>query len=259
MQSPTIEFVNHASVIISYEKISILTDPWFNGTAFDNGWRLMHELQNKEIGDILKKITHIYISHEHPDHFRPNFFTNENIKKVLIDKKIEFLFQETKDKRIVNFLKKQGFKVRELNSKNKVKLNNNIQVQIIKSGFYDSLLTFETPDCKILNLNDCPIKDSDELEKFRKRYGTFDVLLTQFSYAAWKGGVDNRIYRKIAADEKLEVVERQARILGCKSVIPFASFVYFSNELNFYMNDSINTPEKVINFFSDKKTKAIFL
>ena len=219
----------------------------------------MHELQDKEIDDILKKITHIYISHEHPDHFRPNFFTNENIKKVLIDNKIEFLFQDTKDKRIVNFLKKQGFKVRELNSKNKVKLNNNIQVQIIKSGFYDSLLTFETPDCKILNLNDCPIKDSDELEKFRKRYGTFDVLLTQFSYAAWKGGVENKIYRKIAADEKLEVVERQARILGCKSVIPFASFVYFSNELNFYMNDSINTPEKVIDFFSDKKTKVIFL
>ena len=58
MQSTTIEFVNHASVIISYEKISILTDPWFNGSAFDNGWRLMHELQNKEISNILKKITH---------------------------------------------------------------------------------------------------------------------------------------------------------------------------------------------------------
>ena len=259
MQSPTIEFVNHASVIISYEEISILSDPWYNGTAFDKGWRLMHELQDIEISNVLKKITHIYISHEHPDHFRPTFFTNEKIKKILIDKKIEFLFQETKDKRIVNFLKKQGFQVRELNSKNKIKLNNNIQVQIIKSGFYDSLLIFETPDCKILNLNDCPIKDSNELERFKKQHGTFDILLTQFSYAAWKGGADNKIYRKIAADEKLEVVEKQARILECKSVIPFASFVYFSNELNFYMNDSINSPEKVINFFNDKKTQIVFL
>ena len=249
MQSPTIEFVNHASVIISYEDVSILSDPWFTGTAFDNGWRLMHELQDEEVINVLKKITHVYISHEHPDHFRPTFLANDNIKKILVDRKIEFLFQNTKDKRIVDFLKKQGFKVRELNSNKKIKLNNNIEVQIIKSGFYDSLLTFETPDCKILNLNDCPIRDSDELKKFRKQHGTFDILLTQFSYAAWKGGVNNKIYRKIAADEKLETVERQARILDCKLVIPFASFVYFSNELNFYMNDSINTPEKVIKFF----------
>jgi len=258
MQAPTIEFVNHASVIISFEEISILSDPWFDGTAFDNGWRLIHEIENKDAENILKKITHIYISHEHPDHFRPAFFTNENIKKILIDRKVEFLFQYTSDKRVVNFLEKQGFKVRELNSKNKIKLSNKVQIQIIKSGFYDSLLIFETPDCKILNLNDCPIKETEELKKFRKKFGTFDVLLTQFSYAAWKGGIENKIYRKIAADEKLKAVEKQARILECKFVIPFASFVYFSNELNFYMNDSINTPQKVVNFFSDKKNKVIF-
>ena len=259
MQSPTIEFVNHASVIISYEDVSILSDPWFAGTAFDNGWRLMHELQDEEVINVLKKITHVYVSHEHPDHFRPTFLANDNIKKILVDRKIEFLFQSTKDKRIVDFLNKQGFKVRELNSNKKIKLNNNIEVQIIKSGFYDSLLIFETPDYKILNLNDCPIKGSDELKKFRKQHGAFDILLTQFSYAAWKGGINNKIYRKIAADEKLETIERQARILDCKLVIPFASFVYFSNELNFYMNDSINTPEKVIKFFSDKKAKVVFL
>ena len=259
MKQPTIEFVNHASVIISYEEISILSDPWFDGTAFDYGWRLIHRLENKYVEDILKKITHIYISHEHPDHFRPTFFTNENIKKILIDRKVEFLFQYTQDKRVINFLKKQGFKVRELHQKYKIKLSNKVQIQIIKSGFYDSLLIFETPDYKILNLNDCPIKETDELIKFKKKFGTFDVLLTQFSYAAWKGGIENRIYRKIAADEKLETVEKQARILQCKSVIPFASFVYFSNELNFYMNDSINTPQKVVSFFSDKKTNVIFL
>ena len=124
MKSPTIEFVNHASVIISYEDVSILSDPWFSGTAFHDGWRLMYELQDNEITDILKKITHVYISHEHPDHFRPTFLANDNIKKILVDRKIEFLFQNTKDKRIVDFLKKQGFKVKELNSnkKNALKL-----------------------------------------------------------------------------------------------------------------------------------------
>ena len=59
MKSPTIEFVNHASVIISYEDVSILSDPWFSGTAFHDGWRLMYELKDNEITDILKKITHV--------------------------------------------------------------------------------------------------------------------------------------------------------------------------------------------------------
>jgi len=259
MKFPTIEFVNHASVIISYEEISVLSDPWYNGTAFHEGWRLMHETNDNQIDEILKKITHIYISHEHPDHFRPIFLSNQHVKNIILEKNIEFLFQETKDKRVYNFIKKQGFKVKELNSKEKLNLNDNIEVQIIKSGFYDSLLIFKTPDFKILNLNDCPIKDLDELKKFKKQHGSFDLLLTQFSYAAWKGGIDNKSYRKMAADEKLETIEKQSRILDCKHVIPFASFIYFSNQLNFYMNDSINTPEKVISYFSDKKTKVTFM
>ena len=50
-----------------------------------------------------------------------------------------------------------------------------MQIQIIKSAFYDSLLTFKTSDIKIINLNDCPMRDENELKKFRKKYGTFDV------------------------------------------------------------------------------------
>jgi len=259
MKPPTIEFVNHASVIISYNQTSILSDPWYSGTSFHEGWRLIHETKDDEIINILDKITHIYISHEHPDHFRPSFYTNKKIKKILLNRKIEFLFQYTKDKRIINFIKKQGYAVKEFHPNEKIKINNDIEVKIIKSGFYDSLLILKTPNFKIINMNDCPIKNENELNKFKKEHGEFDVLLTQFSYAAWKGGVDNKVYRKIAADEKLETVEKQARILGCKSVIPFASFIYFSNELNYYMNDSVNTPEKIINFFSGKKANIVVM
>ena len=259
MKSPTIEFVNHASVIISYNQTSILSDPWYSGTSFHEGWRLIHETEEDEIINILKKITHIYISHEHPDHFRPSLFTTEKIKNILLSRKIEFLFQYTKDKRIVNFIKKQGYAVKEFNLNEKIKLNNDIEVQIIKSGFYDSLLILKTPNFKIINMNDCPIKSENELNKFKKEHGDFDVLLTQFSYAAWKGGVKNKVYRKIAANEKLETVEKQGRILGCKSVIPFASFIYFSHELNYYMNDSVNNTEKIINFFSGKKINIVIM
>ena len=259
MKSPTIEFVNHASVIISYEDVSILSDPWFSGTAFHDGWRLMYELQDNEITDILKKITHVYISHEHPDHFRPAFLANKNIKNILIDKKVEFLFQNTADKRVVSFLKKNGYTVGELNENEKINLSHDVQVQIIKYDFYDSALIIKTPGLKILNLNDCPMREENEINKFRKKHGNFDIVLSQYSYAAWKGGANNKIYRENAAKEKLECLERQATILNCKTLIPFANFVYFSNELNSYMNDSINTPEKVINKFLNKKFDTVIL
>ena len=56
---------------------------------------------------------------------------------------------------------------------------------------------------KILNLNDCPLRDISQIKRFKKTYGTFDVLLTQFSYAAWKGGELGKVVRENAAKEKL--------------------------------------------------------
>ena len=69
-----IEFVNHASVLISCNEISILSDPWYFSSIFNQGWRLIYENQIKYIEEVLSRTTHIFISHEHPDHFNPKFF-----------------------------------------------------------------------------------------------------------------------------------------------------------------------------------------
>jgi len=259
MTKTNIQFINHASVLISHGDTKILSDPWYNGTVFHNGWRLLYENEEEKIHDILKTITHIFISHEHPDHFNTNFFLNQTIKNVLIKMNVEILFQHTKDKRVFNFLNKNGFNIRELKPSEKIYLGKDLQAKIIKHDFYDSSLILETPNIKILNVNDCPLREEQEIIKFKNKHGSFDILLTQFSYAAWKGGKKNKVYREKAAEEKLETIEKQATILNCKSIIPFASFVYFSNELNFYMNDSINTPEKINKRFLNKKFNVVFL
>ena len=68
-----IEFVNHASVLITHEKIGILSDPWYFFSVFNKGWRLLHENEIDYIESVLSKSSHIYISHEHPDHFNQDF------------------------------------------------------------------------------------------------------------------------------------------------------------------------------------------
>ena len=254
----TIEFVNHASVLINYGKIGILSDPWYSQSVFHNGWRLLYENSEEYIEKVLDNTTHIYLSHEHPDHFNPAYLLTEKIKNKITEKKIVFIFQKTKDRRVVNFLESKGFVCYEFDqSKNKI--SENIEIQIVKHDFYDSSISIKTPDSKILNLNDCPLRDISEIKKFKKKYGTFDVLLTQFSYAAWKGGEHGKEIRENAAKEKLNDISNQSKILDCKKVIPFASYIYFSNKLNFYMNDSVNTPERVYDYLSKNSLSPIIM
>ena len=78
-----IKLINHASIFLSNGKKSILTDPWYSGSVFDGGWKLLYENKVSEIVKILNETNYIWISHEHPDHFSVSFFRDygEIIKK----------------------------------------------------------------------------------------------------------------------------------------------------------------------------------
>ncbi len=252
-----IEFVNHASVIFTGEKINLLSDPWYSLSAFHNGWNLIYENLDSDISNIIEKITHIWISHEHPDHFSVPFFIK--YKELLKIKKIKILFQETQDKRVINFLKSLNLDTIELKNEKKILLDKNFAITCVKSGFYDSALLVEIDNRKIFNLNDCPIESIDEIKKFNKKFGSCDVLLTQFSYAAWKGNKSNEEWAKNSALKKIDIIKNQAKILNAKTVIPFASFIKFSNIENYHLNKNSNTPDKIIKKISKDEAKIVFL
>ena len=101
-----ITLINHASVFIENQnKQNILTDPWYEGSIFNNGWSLLYENNHNQIKKILNKVNYIYLSHEHPDHFSINFF--KKYSNTLIKKNIKIIFQKTIDKRLESFLKKR--------------------------------------------------------------------------------------------------------------------------------------------------------
>jgi hypothetical protein len=252
-----IQFINHASVLISNGNKSILTDPWYRGSAFDGGWKLIYENENKFIKKILSNVSHIWISHEHPDHFSTQFL--KEYEKIIKNLNIKFLFQKTKDGRVVDFLNKNKFYLHEIGRDENIYIDKNFKIRILKYDFYDSALFVYLNNKTIFNLNDCSINDENELKKIKNIYGNCDYLLTQFSYAAWKGGEKNISWRKKSANEKIDTIRKQVDILRPKYLIPFASFVYFSNKLNFYMNDSINTPDKLINVNKKFNCNLVFL
>lgn len=245
----SIQFINHASVKISNGIVNLLCDPWYQGSAFNDGWDLISEFSDEKIIEILDGVTHIWLSHEHPDHFSVLFF--KKFKKLIHQQSIQILFQKTSDQRVVNFLTANGFHVTELDFNEAFKVTDDFHITCIKDGFYDSGLLVESLGEKILNLNDCEVNSQQRANEVSRIVGAVDVLLTQFSYAAWKGGIDNKVWRENAAQEKLTSMKLQMETFKAKYCILMASYIYFSHEENFYLNDSINTPLDVMNEFKE--------
>lgn len=66
--SPTIDFVSHASLVVSNSEFSFITDPWTSESTYSGNW--VHWPPGKKVIDY-SKIDHIFITHEHPDHLHP--------------------------------------------------------------------------------------------------------------------------------------------------------------------------------------------
>lgn len=235
-----IKFLNHASFLIQKDSINLISDPYLHGSAFNNGWSLIAE-DNHD----LNSITHIYFSHEHPDHFSIPFLKNINESKR---SSITIIFQDTFDKRVINFCNKIGYKILECSDEKRYKLSDDFFITIGKIPIYDSWILCEVDGLKILNVNDCPL-DLSEAKRIFKKIGHCDILFTQFSYACW---IENKSKRVSEANKQLQKIKIQDDVFAPKFIVPFASFVYFSHKENFFMNDSINKPEDVNSFILEK-------
>ena len=226
-----IQFLNHSCLIINTPKIRVLCDPWFKGTAFGDGWSLLHD-NSHNINDI--EFDYIWISHEHPDHF--------SIATLLdIKKSCKFLFQETKDKKVKKFLESKGHTVIELKNKEVTKIGDLALICVVCDG-YDSSLLVKYPDDKILlNINDARVELNahltNEIEPLLKG-DKIDILSFQFSYANWAGNQGDKSiprFLQLDIDRKYDLAISK---LKPKAILPFASFVYFSHEENFFWNDN---------------------
>jgi UDP-MurNAc hydroxylase len=250
-----IEFVNHASFIIESGNVRLICDPWFEGTAFDNGWSLISETKHKFSS--FENITHIWFSHEHPDHFSP-----PNLFKIPLEirKTITVLFQETVDKKVVEFCEKLEFK-------SQIELKEN-QFHEIEEGFEllcnpytggDSWVLFKIKNQKLLNLNDCIVNSEKRAQELLAITGEVDVLFTQFGYANKIGNSDEAHKRIEASSEKLKRIGYQVKSLKPKVVVPFASFVFFCHEENNYMNEGMNKVQVIYDYITTQLKRDCYV
>jgi UDP-MurNAc hydroxylase len=237
----SIVFLNHASFIIQQNKIKILNDPYLFGSAFNDGWNLLKEFDHS---DCIKNLTHIYFSHEHPDHFSIPFLKSISAEER---KKITIIYQETYDKRVENFCKKLGYNFQEIRNLKEIKISENFYITIGKVPFYDSWINYRVNNKNILNINDCELEDPDVAFLIKKKIQNIDVLFSQYSYANFIPE-NQRINNAINCLKKIKL---QDIILKPSFIVPFASLIYFSHKENYFMNKNINTMQSAHDYIKE--------
>ncbi len=233
---PSIEFINHAGVLIQCNDVVLVQDPWIDGAAFNNGWDLIAPSTFSK--SRFDSITHIWFSHEHPDHFSPPLL-REIPKSVRPN--ITVLFQKTKDRRVVSFCESLGFLTLELADHKWVDLGVNTRIFSGRLPLYDSWLMCDFEGYKILNINDCILDSKGIMAYIKRRCGPCDVLLTQFAYANWAGNPEDGATQKRLAESVLARIEMEISVFEPKWLIPFASFIHFSHTENRYLNEHNNS------------------
>ena len=174
-----LEWVNHASFLITQGEVGLICDPWLTGDAFDHGWSLVSETQFTP--QDFERVTHIWFSHEHPDHFSP-----PNLKSIPSElrARITVLYQASLDGRVASFCRRLGFKrVVELAEGEVHELGDQVSIRVYPYIFGDSWATVQVGSLTLLNLNDCVVNTAAKAQAIAERVGSVDVLFTQFSNA----------------------------------------------------------------------------
>jgi UDP-MurNAc hydroxylase len=236
-----IEFVNHASFIARSAGVSLICDPWIEGTAFNDGWALISP--TRFAYEDFAHVTHMWFSHEHPDHFSP-----PNLRKIPEARRrnIRVLYQKTGDRKVVDYCAKAGFlDVEELSFGRWITLAPDFAVLCGPAPHGDSWMAIRSAGKTLLNLNDCAIFSPEAAEPVRRLVGPVDVVATQFSLSAWEGNPEETERRSAGARTMLERCLLHASFFGPKYVIPFASYIWFCHEENFFMNAQHNRIDRV--------------
>ena len=189
-----LRFLNHATVAITFNKITLITDPWLFGPAFMTGWWLDQPSTIDSI-EILKKADYVFISHNHPDHLH-----SETLELLSKDKKI--IVGDFNSKSTEKYLRSIGFiNVLPLEFNCIYEIEKNFQFSILKSGDFrdDSGLYLSIGGKEILLTVDANILNSLVLPR------NIELLLT--SFAGGSSGFP-LCFDNYEFNQKLSVLER---------------------------------------------------
>jgi len=230
--------LNHASMLIVTGEVRLLTDPWFEGEAFNGGWGL--RWRNPEAYALAATATHVWISHPHSDHL--HYATLKKLQSLNPD--VTVLVNRAYNYDLQGMLTSLGFRHLQVIEENTPLTVGGCTLERIGSGMIDSMLFIDCSGYRILNLNDC-VPPCKALSKLVRQKGGIDLLLCNFNHAS-------KLYQY-----PLQPVEQtvQRHFLKFKDiceaadaryVIPFASFHQYLLPFSIEQNASLMEPRDLL-------------
>ena len=228
-----VKFINHASLQVTRDKFNLLIDPWYSGKVFNNSWSLIREGHE----NLQKNITHILISHEHPDHL--HFPTLKYLKSNnFLHPNCVLIFPFRKENSVRDAIVKLGLHYTEIKSG----IQSSIMVGDIKVAYYgevedgDHTIVLGCPDLTIVNQND-HYTSVPMCFEIKADWPSIDFFFTQFSLAGYYGNKNEPdIIKNNGSKFHIQRFIDYVDIFEPKFAIPFASFVYFCDFYNNYLN-----------------------
>jgi hypothetical protein len=249
-----IQLISHASVLIETGDATIWTDPWLFGKAFNESWSLLPAPSWDP--SLLSKIDHIWISHEHPDHF--HIPTLRSLPKEFKER-VTVLYQQNNSEKMFKAFSKLGFaKWRALPHREIVSITPETLVYCYHEGPMNSALAVRSGGQTVFNINDAELRTPD-CRLVKQDIGSIDVVLNQFSIAGGPTRRDHAAQLRSVARSILQNIADNHADLGARTTIPFASFVYFSTNDNRHVNEYANSLKDVQKTFDERGLRVVLL
>jgi len=168
-----VRWLNHATVCITCNGVSIVTDPWLFGPAFMTGWWLTTPSPVEAI-DILKNADYVYLSHNHPDHLHAETLS-------VLNKDKSFIIPNFKSKSVEKYLISLGFhNITVVDFLDIFEVTTDFHISVLKSGDFrdDSGLYVHANGHEILLTVDANYLNAHVLPS------NIDLLMTSFAGGA---------------------------------------------------------------------------
>ena len=231
MNALAVEYLNHASVVLHHGDVSLLSDPWFSGTAFNEAWGLRYR-NPQALARAGEACTHLWISHWHSDHLHAP--TLEELARRA--PRIQVLANVSSNFSMLDRLRELGFaNIIPFHECETRTLGPNVRVTRYPAAGIDNVLLFEAGPWTVLNYNDCNLPAA-ALRALLRRLGPIGLLLANYNHPPQLLHLLERA--RVKRDLAKELLAK-VRLIQPRVAIPFASEHYFRSPYARERNDCL--------------------
>lgn len=252
-----ITFLGHAGFAVETAGALVVMDPWLSERgAFDSGWMQFprnHHLapRVRELLESSAKERFLYISHEHKDHFDPEFLSSVAKRDftVVIPRfrraELRDVFERYGCKRVIACENQQEVPFK----------GGYLKLFLSETGTNrDSAILVRAEGQAFLNLNDCKLHD--RLGHIVAEEGPIDVFAAQFSGAIWHPtcyAYSREVYTELSRRKrtsKFEAVARAMDVVRPRAFLASAGPACFLDPVLFHLNfEEVNIFPRAPEFF----------